>query len=119
MKRILTIVLPVVMLPVLASEVYESEIGSILQAVSSTNRMTRLNATNRIDALMMSLSNREEIATCKLLIAELLQTGNMRISFRTIAASSLLLSDSAADVSVYTNGLPTSALSVINAIRLE
>ena len=38
MKRILTIVLPVVMLPVLASEVYESEIGSILQAVSSTNR---------------------------------------------------------------------------------
>lgn len=213
MKRILTIVLPVVMLPVLASEVYESEIGSILQAVSSTNRMTRLNSTNRIDALMMSLSNREEIATCKLLIAklrtecaditgdesiydfhayhdvtnlcwsvlhdfdadratwpfygaslllplplsmdkrygdmfsvatnalftinaqdgilidtnvwsvlfgpELLQTGNMRISFRTIAASSLLLSDSAADVSVYTNGLPTSALSVINAIRLE
>ena len=51
MKRILTIVLPVVMLPVLASEVYESEIGSILQAVSSTNRMTRLNATNRIDEI--------------------------------------------------------------------
>ena len=213
MKRILTIVLPVVMLPVLASEVYESEIGSILQDVSSTNRMVRLNATNRIDTLMMSLSNREEIATCKLLMAklrtecaditgdesiydfhayhdvtnlcwsvlhdfdadratwqfygsslllplplsmdkrygdmfsvatnalftidvqdgifidtnvwnvllgpELLQTGNMRISFQTIAASSLLLSDSSADVSAYTNGLPASALSVINAIRSE
>ena len=47
MKRILTIVFPVVLLPVLASEVYESEIGSVLQDVSSTNRMVRLNATNR------------------------------------------------------------------------
>ena len=71
MKKILLIVLPVVMLPVLASEVYDSEIGSILQDVSSTNRMVRLNATNRIDTLMTSLSNREEIATCKLLIAKL------------------------------------------------
>ena len=213
MKKILTIVLPVVLLPVLASEVYESEIGSILQDVSSTNRMVRLNATNRIDTLMMSLSNREEIATCKLLMAklrtecaditgdesiydfhayhdvtslcwsvlhdfdvdramwpfygaslllplplsmdkrygdmfsvatnvlftidaqdeilvdtnawsvlfgpELLQKGNMRVSFQTIAASSLLLSDSSADVSAYTNGLPAAALSVISAIRSE
>ena len=213
MKKILLIVLPVVMLPVLASEVYDSEIGSILQDVSSTNRMVRLNATNRIDTLMTSLSNREEIATCKLLMAklraecaditgdesiydfhayndvtnlcwsvlhdfdsdrttwpfygaslllpfplsmdkkygdmfsvatnalfaidaqdgilietnvwsvlfgpELLQTSNMRVTFRTIAASSLLLSDSMADVSSYTNGLPASALSVVNAIRSE
>ncbi len=213
MKRIMTIVLSVAASQVLASSVYESEIGSILQDVSSTNRMVRLNATNRIDTLMMSLSNREEIATCKLLMAklrtecadimgdesiydfhayhdvtnlcwsvlhdfdaeratwpfygaslllplplsmdrrygdmffvatnalssidvqneilidtnvwsvifspELLQMSNMKVSFRTIAASSLLLSDSAADVSAYTNGLPVSALSVINAIRSE
>jgi hypothetical protein len=65
------VVLPVVMLPDLASEVYDSEIGSILQDVSSANRMVRLNATNRIDTLMTSLSNREEIATCKLLMAKL------------------------------------------------
>lgn len=213
MKRIMTIVLSVAASQVLASSVYESEIVSILQDVSSTNRMVRLNATNRIDTLMMSLSNREEIATCKLLMAklrtecadimgdesiydfnayhdvtnlcwsvlhdfdaeratwpfygaslllplplsmdrrygdmffvatnalssidvqneilidtnvwsvifspELLQMSNMKVSFRTIAASSLLLSDSAADVSAYTNGLPVSALSVINAIRSE
>ena len=213
MKKIWSIVLLVMMLPVLASEVYDSEIGSILQDVSSTNRMVRLNATNRIDTLMMSLSNREEIATCRLLMAklrtecaditgdesiydfhayndvtnlcwsvlhdfdadramwpfygaslllplplsmdkkygdmfsvatnalftidaqdgilidtnvwgvlfgsEMLQTSNMRVTFRTIAASSLLLSDSAADVSSYTNGLPASALSVVNAIRSE
>ena len=213
MKRIMTIVLSVAASQVLASSVYESEIVSILQDVSSTNRMVRLNATNRIDTLMMSLSNREEIATCKLLMAklrtecadimgdesiydfnayhdvtnlcwsvlhdfdaeratwpfygaslllplplsmdrrygdmffvatnalssidvqneilidtnvwsvifspELLQMSNMKVSFRTIAASSLLQSDSAADVSAYTNGLPVSALSVINAIRSE
>ena len=213
MKRIMTIVLSVAASQVLASSVYESEIVSILQDVSSTNRMVRLNATNRIDTLMMSLSNREEIATCKLLMAklrtecadimgdesiydfnayhdvtnlcwsvlhdfdaeratwpfygaslllplplsmdrrygdmffvatnalssidvqneilidtnvwsvifspELLQMSNMKVSFRTIAASSLLLSVSAAVVSAYTNGLPVSALSVINAIRSE
>lgn len=213
MKRILTIVLSVAVSQVLASSVYESEIGSILQDVSSTNRTVRLNATNRIDTLMRSLSNRVEIAACKLIMAklrtecadimgdesiydfhayhdatnlcwsvlhdfdaerttwpfygaslllplplsmdkrygdmffvatnalssidarneilidtnvwsavfspELLQTGNMRASFRMLAASSLLLSGSTADVSAYTNGLPASALSVINAIRSE
>ena len=212
-KTILKIVLSVVMSPAFASEGYMAEIGSILRDVSSTNRMVRLNATNRIDALMMSLSNREEIATCKLLMAklrsecaditgdesiydfhayhdvtnlcwsvlhdfdadratwpfygaalilplslsmdkryddmfsvatnalftidaqdgilietnvwsvlfspELLVPSNMITSFRTIAASSLLLSDSAADVSAYTNDLPSSALSVIKAIRSE
>ena len=212
-KRMVTMVLSVMVLPVIASAIYESEIGDILQDVSSANRMVRLNAANKINTLVLSLSNREEVAACKLLMAklriecadimgdesiydsnayhdatnlcwsvlqdfeaeratwpfygaslllpfplsmdkrycdmfsvatnalssidaqneiqidtnvwsallgaELLQTNNMRDSLRTIAASSLLLHDSAADVSTYTNGLPASALSVINAIRSE
>lgn len=49
---------------------YDDQINGILQRILSTNREIRLSTTNRIDALMGIVSNREELATCKLLKAK-------------------------------------------------
>lgn len=50
---------------------------------------------------------------------ESLRPGYMRDMVRTLAAVTLSLSDNAADISAYTNGLPTQAIQVIEDIRGE
>lgn len=50
---------------------YAAELDGIISEMASTNRQTRLGATNRIDALSASLSDGRQLATCKLLKAKL------------------------------------------------
>jgi len=212
MMKIVLLLASVLVTEVAASATpYNDQIGVILQCVSSTNREVRLNVTNRIDELMKIVTNREELATCKLLKAKVrlecaditgehesyddnaycevtnlcwgvanefasdkgswrlygallmlplplsmnsryeemfcvatnalasvnaqssifvdgdvwmalfgkrtLQVEDVKVAMRTLAASSLLLSDSTANVFFYTNGLPVEALSVIESIE--
>ena len=214
MKEIKAVILAATMAGnAFAGDPYAEQIGGILQDAGSTNCEIRLEATNRIDSLIAVLSNRCEIATCKLLKAKLriecaditgpeeiydyaafddstnlcwsvlnefsnerthwqfygaamllplplsidsrfddmfrvatnalssantlnsvsfetnvwqalfgqntLSAEDAQTSFRSLAASSLLLLDRNADISAYTNGLPAQALDVIRSIRSD
>lgn len=71
MKSSLAAIVTVFALEAFATSPYESQLGDILMDFSSSNRTTRLDTTNRLDALMRATTNRAELATCKLLKAKL------------------------------------------------
>lgn len=54
-----------------ATNLYDVQIGSILGDMASTNREVRLNVTNRLNVLISTVTNRGQLATCKLLKAKL------------------------------------------------
>ncbi len=56
---------------VFATGIYDTQIGSILGDMVSTNRDVRLNVTNRLNALITADTNIDHVATCKLLKAKL------------------------------------------------
>ena len=54
-----------------ATSLYDDQISSILGDMVSTNRDVRLSVTNRLNSLITAVTNREQLATCKLLKAKL------------------------------------------------
>ena len=71
MKSMILMVGAFVASSVFGTSLYDEQIGSILADMTSTNIETRLNVTNRLNALIASVTNREQLATCRLLKAKL------------------------------------------------
>ena len=71
MKSVILMVGAFVASTVFGASLYDEQIGSILADMTSTNIETRLNVTNRLNALIASVTNREQLATCRLLKAKL------------------------------------------------
>lgn len=61
----------VVVSTMFATSLYDDQISSILGDMVSTNRDVRLSVTNRLNSLIAAITNREQLATCKLLKAKL------------------------------------------------